>query len=99
MARQDIYVTFRRELLPETEANLLAVPRKQRAMIRKGIKNGLRGEIDKSVDRFFALYADNAHRHGTPPYAKAYSHACMRFFAIAAKADHRGPRGRPVSAS
>ena len=71
-ARQDIYVTFRRELLPETEANLLAVPRKQRAMIRKGIKNGLRGETDTSVDRFFALYADNAHRHGTPPFAKEY---------------------------
>ena len=71
-ARQDIYVSFRRELLPETEANLLAVPRKQRAMIRKGIKHGLRGEIDTSVDRFFALYADNAHRHGTPPFAREY---------------------------
>ena len=71
-ARQDIYVTFRRDLLPETEANLLAVPRKQRAMIRKGIKNGLRGETDTAVDRFFALYADNAHRHGTPPLAKEY---------------------------
>ena len=71
-ARQDIYATFRRELLPDVEANLLAVPRKQRAMIRKGIKNGLRGETDTSVDRFFALYADNAHRHGTPPLAKEY---------------------------
>jgi FemAB-related protein (PEP-CTERM system-associated) len=71
-ARQDIYVSFRRDLLPETDANLLAVPRKQRAMIRKGIKNGLRSEIDASVDRFFALYADNAHRHGTPPLGKKY---------------------------
>ncbi|MEO8346696.1 MAG: FemAB family XrtA/PEP-CTERM system-associated protein [Betaproteobacteria bacterium] len=71
-AHQDIYVTFRRDLLPETEANLSAVPRKQRAMIRKGIKHGLRGEIDSSVERFFALYADNAHRHGTPPFAKEY---------------------------
>jgi FemAB-related protein (PEP-CTERM system-associated) len=71
-AHQDIYVTFRRELFPDDEANLLAVPRKQRAMIRKGIKHGLRGEIDTSVDRFFALYADNAHRHGTPPFAKEY---------------------------
>lgn len=71
-ARQDLYVTFRREILPEADANLLAVPRKQRAMVRKGIKNGLRGEIDTTVDRFFALYADNAHRHGTPPFAKEY---------------------------
>jgi len=79
-AHQDIYVTFRRELLPEAEANLLAVPRKQRAMIRKGIKNGLRSETDASVDRFFALYADNAHRHGTPPFAKEYFARLLKVF-------------------
>jgi FemAB-related protein (PEP-CTERM system-associated) len=40
--------------------------------VRKGIKNGLRSEIDGSVDRFFALYAENVHRHGTPPLPKRY---------------------------
>jgi FemAB-related protein (PEP-CTERM system-associated) len=70
--RQDLYVTFRKEIAPEVEANMLAIPRKQRAMVRKGIKHGLRGEIDESVDRFFELYADNVHRHGTPPFSKAY---------------------------
>ena len=30
-------MTFRKELLPDVEANLLAIPRKQRAMVRKGI--------------------------------------------------------------
>jgi hypothetical protein len=38
--RQDLYVTFRKAILPEEEANMLAIPRKQRAMVRKGIKNG-----------------------------------------------------------
>ncbi len=70
--RQDLYATFRKVLLPDVEANLLAVPRKQRAMVRKGIRNGLCAEIDASVDRFFDLYADNVHRHGTPPFSKAY---------------------------
>ena len=85
-ARQDIYVTFRRELLPDVEANLLSVPRKQRAMIRKRIKNGLQGETDNTVDRFFALYADNAHRHGTPPLAKEHFRpAAPRSSAIPAK--------------
>lgn len=70
--RQDLYVTFRKALDADPEANMLAVPRKQRAMIRKGIKNGLRSEIDASVDRFFALYADNMHRHGTPPFSRDY---------------------------
>jgi FemAB-related protein (PEP-CTERM system-associated) len=97
-ARQDIYVTFRRELLPETEANLLAVPRKQRAMIRKGIKNGLRGETDTSVDRFFALYADNAHRHGTPPFAKEYFARVLEVFGDSCEVlIIVDPQGRPVS--
>lgn len=97
-AHQDMYVTFRRELLPEAEANLLAVPRKQRAMIRKGIKNGLRGEIDTTVDRFFALYADNAHRHGTPPFAKLYFVRLMEVFRDSCEVlTIVDPRGRPVS--
>ena len=78
--QQDLYVRFRKTLHADLEANLLAVPRKQRAMIRKGIRNGLRSEIDRSVDRFFALYADNVHRHGTPPFAKSYFARLLEVF-------------------
>jgi FemAB-related protein (PEP-CTERM system-associated) len=77
---QDLYVTFRKELAPESEANMRAIPRKQRAMVRKGIKNALRGEIDKAPDRFFALYAGNVHRHGTPALPKRYFDALLRVF-------------------
>jgi FemAB-related protein (PEP-CTERM system-associated) len=70
--RQDLYVTFRKEILPDEEANMLAIPRKQRAMVRKGIKNGLRAEIDADTQRFFALYADNVRRHGTPALPRRY---------------------------
>ena len=63
---QDLYVTFRKAILPDEAANMLAIPRKQRAMVRKGIKHELRSEIDPGVDRFFAMFADNVHRHGTP---------------------------------
>ncbi|MEK8053330.1 FemAB family XrtA/PEP-CTERM system-associated protein [Ideonella sp. DXS22W] len=72
---QDLYVTFRKPILPDEEANMLAIPRKQRAMVRKGIKNELRSEIDAGVDRFFALYADNVHRHGTPAMPKRWFQA------------------------
>lgn len=77
---QDLYVTFRKEILPSEEANMLAIPRKQRAMVRKGIKNNLRSEIDPDVDRFFALFADNVHRHGTPALPKRYFKALMTVF-------------------
>ena len=47
---QDLYVTFRKEILPDVEANMLAIPRKQRAMVRKGIKNGLISTVDRNSD-------------------------------------------------
>jgi FemAB-related protein (PEP-CTERM system-associated) len=77
---QDLYVTFRKPILPDEEANMLAIPRKQRAMVRKGIKNGLKSEVDDGVDRFFALYADNVHRHGTPAMPKRYFEALRAEF-------------------
>ncbi len=77
---QDIYVTFRKEILSTDDANMQAIPRKQRAMVRKGIKNELVSHIDPTVDRFFALFADNVHRHGTPAMPKKYFQALQREF-------------------
>lgn len=79
---QDLYVAFRKEILPDPEANMLAIPRKQRAMVRKGVKNALRGEIDAKPGRFFALYAANAHRHGTPALPRRYFEALQRVFGV-----------------
>jgi len=78
--QQGLYVTFRKELLPDVEANLAAIPRKQRAVVRKGINNGLTSHIDSSVDRFFRLYADNMHRHGTPPLSRRYFETLQNTF-------------------
>jgi len=77
---QDLYVTFRKEILPDVEANMLAIPRKQRAMVRKGIKNDLVSTIDQNADRFFKLFADNVHRHGTPAMPKRYFDTLIKVF-------------------
>ena len=77
---QDLYVTFRKAILPTEEANMQAIPRKQRAMVRKGIKNDLVSHIDPTVDRFFQLFADNVHRHGTPAMPKKYFEALQQEF-------------------
>ena len=77
---QDLYVTFRKVLAPDEQTNLLAIPRKQRAMVRKGIAHGLKSDLDAGIDRFFALYADNAHRHGTPCLPKRYFAALQHEF-------------------
>lgn len=69
---KDLYVTFRKELDSDVERNLLAIPRKQRAMVRKGIKAGLQSKIDEGVERFFAAYSTSVHRLGTPVFSKRY---------------------------
>lgn len=95
---QDLYVTFRKDILPTTEANMLAIPRKQRAMVRKGIKNGLVSAIDPDVEAFFALYADNVHRHGTPALPKRYFQVLQRVFGADCEVlTVRAADGRPLS--
>jgi len=69
---KELYVTFRKEITGDDEANMNAIPRKQRAMVRKGIKLGLRGEVDNNVDRMFEAYARSVHRLGTPVFPKKY---------------------------
>ena len=70
--QKELYVTFRKEISADDEANMNAIPRKQRAMVRKGIKLGLVGEIDQHVDRFFTAYSTSVHRLGTPVFPKSY---------------------------
>ncbi|WP_295005729.1 FemAB family XrtA/PEP-CTERM system-associated protein [uncultured Dechloromonas sp.] len=77
---QDLYVTFRKQILPDADANMKAIPRKQRAMVRKGINNGLISQVDPSSDRFFSLFASNVHRHGTPALPKKYFDTLLRLF-------------------
>jgi len=77
---QDLYVSFRKAIAADEEANLLAIPRKQRAMVRKAIQRGLQGQLDDGVERFFALYADNVHRHGTPALPRRWFEALRQRF-------------------
>jgi FemAB-related protein (PEP-CTERM system-associated) len=67
---KDLYVTFRKEIDPDPEKNLKAIPRKQRAMVRKGIKNDLVGERDPDVDRFFRIYSESMRNLGTPVFPR-----------------------------
>ncbi|MES2537648.1 MAG: FemAB family XrtA/PEP-CTERM system-associated protein [Pseudomonadota bacterium] len=79
--KKDLYVTFRKVMDPDPEKNMLAIPRKQRAMVRKGIKAGLEGSIDQDVDRFFGAYAASVHRLGTPVFSKKYFRLLKETFA------------------
>jgi FemAB-related protein (PEP-CTERM system-associated) len=69
---KNLYVTFRRPIDAESDKNMLAVPRKQRAMIRKGMKEGLHVEIDETVDRHYAIYSESLRNLGTPVFGRRY---------------------------
>jgi FemAB-related protein, PEP-CTERM system-associated len=77
---KDLYVTFRRPIDEDSEKNLLAIPRKQRAMVRKGIKEGLRAEIDEKVDRHYKAYSESLRNLGTPVFSKHYLHVLKDAF-------------------
>jgi FemAB-related protein (PEP-CTERM system-associated) len=79
-SKSNLYAIFRRPLAPTAEQNLKAIPRKQRAMVRKGIANGLRSEVDDGVDRLYRVYAESVHNLGTPVFAKSYFHILKEEF-------------------
>ncbi len=72
---KELYVTFRKEIDADAEKNLLSIPRKQRAVVRKGIKAELVSEIDTDIHRFYEAYAQSVRNLGTPVFPK-------KFFAV-----------------
>ena len=79
-ARSDLYVTFRKNFTGDDEANLKAIPRKQRAMVRKGIDRGLTSVIDADPGRLFRIYAESVRNLGTPVFAQRYFRLLMELF-------------------
>lgn len=78
---KELYVTFRKELDADVEKNMLAIPRKQRAMVRKGIDAGLTSVIDDNVDRLHRAYSESVRNLGTPVFSKKYFQILKDVFA------------------
>ena len=69
---KDLYVTFRKAISEDPEQNMLAIPREQRAMVRKGIKEELRAVVDERVDRHYDMYSESLRNLGTPVFSRRY---------------------------
>jgi FemAB-related protein (PEP-CTERM system-associated) len=63
---KDLYVGFRKPISEDHDANLKAIPRKQRAMVRKGIAAGLEAHCGNDIDAFYRVYAESVRNLGTP---------------------------------
>jgi FemAB-related protein (PEP-CTERM system-associated) len=70
--RDDLYVTFRKPIVANDDANMKAIPRKQRAMVRKGIDKGLTSVANRDVDALFRIYSESVRNLGTPVFPRRW---------------------------
>jgi FemAB-related protein (PEP-CTERM system-associated) len=71
--KRDAHANFLKPLQDDDEAVLLAIPRKQRAEVRKGLENGLTietGREQRDRDWHYAIYAESVRNLGTPVFPK-----------------------------
>ena len=72
LERPDLYVTFRKAIAADHDKNMKAIPRKQRAMVRKGIQNGLTSTSNHDVRLLHGIYAESVRNLGTPVFSRRY---------------------------
>jgi FemAB-related protein (PEP-CTERM system-associated) len=77
------HCTFERDLCADDEAELLAIPRKARAEVRKGLKNGLEvrtGRSGADLAAHYAAYSQSVRNLGTPVFPRSLFRAMLEAF-------------------
>lgn len=69
---KNLYFTFRKPIDDDDEVNLKAIPNRQRAMVRKGISEGLQSSWDMACDRLYRVYSESVRNLGTPVFSARY---------------------------
>ncbi|MGH8280183.1 MAG: FemAB family XrtA/PEP-CTERM system-associated protein [Gammaproteobacteria bacterium] len=94
---KDLYVGFRKAIHPDDAANFQAIPRKQRAMVRKGMDAGLEARPG-SIDEFYRVYAESVRNLGTPVLSRSYYARLKQTFGEDCEITVVVHQGRPVAA-
>jgi FemAB-related protein (PEP-CTERM system-associated) len=91
MPTKDLYFTFRREILPDHEADLQALPSERRRAIRVAMKKGLTCRIggEELLGPFYEVYTRNMRTLGSPAFPRRLFEALL---------EHYGPRGGRIFA-
>lgn len=78
---KSLYANFARPLNADPDVNFAAIPRKQRRMIRQGIKHGLEGRRGwEPLGEFYEIYAASRRRLGSPPFPRRLFEAIRDHF-------------------
>lgn len=94
---EGIYAGFVRDLPADEDAILKAIPRKQRAEVRKGLDRGLEVSIGRDLAGHFAVYAESVRNLGTPVFPKKLFRATLDAFGADADIAMVAKDGRPLS--
>ncbi|MFN3231958.1 MAG: FemAB family XrtA/PEP-CTERM system-associated protein [Alphaproteobacteria bacterium] len=78
--RSDTHATFRKGISGAPDDLLTAIPRKQRAVVRKALKRDLEIALDNDIQRFYPLYAESVRNLGTPVFPKRWFAALKAVF-------------------
>lgn len=96
--RKDLYATFSRPLSESDDENLKAIPRKQRAVVRKTLQGPLTSEIDRDAARLFRVYSESVRNLGTPVFPRRYFETLLKVFGEDCDIVTILDAGEPVSA-
>lgn len=69
---KELYFTFRRTISDNEEENLKAIPRKQRAVVRKALTLEMDSRFDGDIEPFYEAYSTSVRNLGTPVFSKKY---------------------------
>ena len=94
---RETYVRFRKAISDNHERNEKDVPRKQRAMIRKGRSAGLRANANGDLEQFFHCYSTSVRNLGTPVFPRRFFHALQAAFGNRCEVLNISKDGRPVA--
>lgn len=90
--------TFKKPLKKTADEILVDIPRKQRAVVRKSLQNGLVCRWEKDLETFYALYAVSVRNLGTPVFPKAMFQAFLTVFEDLVEIQNiYAPSGKPVA--
>ena len=99
VSRTDLYATFSRPLSSDDKENLLAIPRKQRAVVRKCLESPLKSEVNGDIGEVFRVYAESVRNLGTPVFPKRYFSTLLEIFGKDCETLTIKANGVPVSAA
>lgn len=100
VTRSDAYLGFCKPLEADDEAQMLAMAKRHRAELRKGLANDLDFEIGRDRrlrDIHYALFARSVHNLGTPVFPRRLFEAVLDAFGEKADIAVVSHRGVPVS--